>query len=230
MAVLGKGSLFFWHDLNEGFESDYEAWHSQEHMPERLRLPGFLRARRYRNTGLGPKWVIWYEVSDTPILTGAEYLARLNDPTPWTRWIIAECRHTSRTACAVTASFGRGVGAFLLTLRMAPAEGRIGDLKKWLTDLVLPGLVSRPGLSGAHLLVGDPERSRIETEERKLMSDPGEIAEWVVLVEAYDDVALRAAALSLFAPGEPEKHGAAPGFEKAIHILRHTLSREDCGG
>ncbi len=228
MAVLGTGSLFFWHDLNEGFDSDYEAWHSQEHMPERLRLRGFLRGRRYRNTGLGPKWVIWYEVADPSVLSAPAYMARLDNPTPWTQRIVSEFGKTSRTVCSVAASFGRGVGAFVLALRLSAAEGQEKALEDWLTGIALPELATRPGLSGAHLLIGDLERSQTDNHEKHLRRNPDSYVRRLILVEAYDDVALRAAALSALSSDNLVAHGAAPDSERGIYVLRHALGRDEC--
>ena len=31
-----------WHDIAEAGEAEYSAWHTNQHMPERLGVPGFL--------------------------------------------------------------------------------------------------------------------------------------------------------------------------------------------
>jgi hypothetical protein len=41
MALLDRGTLVIWHDA--GDETDYNAWHSKEHMLERVAVPGFRR-------------------------------------------------------------------------------------------------------------------------------------------------------------------------------------------
>ncbi|MGH6904724.1 MAG: hypothetical protein ACREIR_18510 [Geminicoccaceae bacterium] len=46
MALLGKGALAIWHDPAPEIESDYNEWHSKEHMYERVGVPGFLRGQR----------------------------------------------------------------------------------------------------------------------------------------------------------------------------------------
>jgi hypothetical protein len=45
MALLGKGALVIWHDVQD--ETDYNEWHSKEHMLERVAVPGFRRGLRY---------------------------------------------------------------------------------------------------------------------------------------------------------------------------------------
>ena len=45
MSLMGKGALVIWHDIAAGCETDYEEWHSKEHMLERVGIEGFLRGR-----------------------------------------------------------------------------------------------------------------------------------------------------------------------------------------
>jgi hypothetical protein len=50
-VLLGKGAFVAWHDIAAGREADYDRWHSQEHMLERVGIDGFRRGRRYVATG-----------------------------------------------------------------------------------------------------------------------------------------------------------------------------------
>src|SRR4051812_43019420 len=56
----------------------------------------------------------------------------------------------------------------------------------WLGTDILPAFAARPGLCGAHLLVGDQEVSQIKTQEQELRGGPDAVADWVILVEGYD--------------------------------------------
>lgn len=47
MSLRGRGFLPMWFECAEGFEREFDRWHTIEHMPERLGIPGFLRGRRY---------------------------------------------------------------------------------------------------------------------------------------------------------------------------------------
>lgn len=55
-------------------------WWTNEHLPERLHLPGFHRARLYRalesSKGAG-EYLAWYEASDIRDLASKEYLEAL---------------------------------------------------------------------------------------------------------------------------------------------------------
>lgn len=194
MGLRRNGVLVFWHDIREGGEKDYEAWHSHEHMRERMGVPGFLRGRRgvTLNT-VGPKFFILYEVADPFVLTSEPYLARLNDPTPWTQRVVADFINTNRTISRVSASTGDGVGAFVLTVRFSPRAGKEAGLRDWLSRCALPELAHMPGLTGAHLLESDVQASETDTGEKKLREKPDEIADWVILVEGYDEASVKTA-------------------------------------
>ena len=61
MAMLGKGALIIWHDVRD--ETDYNEWHSKEHMLERVGVPGFRRGLRYFAIAGSPKYLNLYEVA-----------------------------------------------------------------------------------------------------------------------------------------------------------------------
>src|SRR5207253_550802 len=89
---------------------EFERWHSKEHMPERVSIPGFLRGSRWRSaTGAGSYFVL-YETHDASTLRSAPYMERLNDPTPWSTRMFPRFRNMVRSICTVRASVGRGVG------------------------------------------------------------------------------------------------------------------------
>jgi hypothetical protein len=43
------GLLAVWNDIAAEDEADFNAWYVEEHVPERLGIPGILSARRYRD-------------------------------------------------------------------------------------------------------------------------------------------------------------------------------------
>ena len=46
MPLKGEAFMIIWHDIRADSEREYHLWHTREHMPERLGVPGFLRGRR----------------------------------------------------------------------------------------------------------------------------------------------------------------------------------------
>ena len=121
MSLLGEAAMVFWHDITDG-DDDYKDWHSNEHMSERVGVPGFLRGRRARSLRGEPQYFIMYEVDSVEVLTSRAYLDRLNDPSPWTEQVLSRYRNSNRTLCRLDDTRGLGTGRFLVTCRMAPAE------------------------------------------------------------------------------------------------------------
>src|SRR5579862_13216 len=108
-------------------------WEAIEHIPERLSVPGFIRGRRFAavDPSASEQRFIFYEIESIAVTTSPPYLERLNDPTPWSRKIMAAMR-LNRTLCRVVASVGAGVGGHLLALRLSPREGGEPALRDWL--------------------------------------------------------------------------------------------------
>ena len=99
-GLMGQGVLVNWGGVDAEQEDDYNMWHSREHMPERLAVPGFRRGRRGIAVDGTPetlKYFMMYEAVDANVFASAPYLARLNDPTPWTRRILSAYIAPSRT-------------------------------------------------------------------------------------------------------------------------------------
>ncbi len=228
MSLLGKGALVVWHDIAAGGESDYNEWHSREHMPERLGVPGFRRGQRGAAISGAPKFLNFYEVEDVAVLTSQPYLDRLNDPTPWTRKALAYYRNSNRTLCRVVASVGRGVCADLLTLQLAAVPGRGDALGHWLAE-TMPALAERPGVLGAHYLEGDQAASSMATEEKRLRDGGDAIADRVVLVGGYDADALHAVRASMLAPAALVAQGAEEAQTAAVYRLLHVVTAADFG-
>ena len=118
-----EGVLAIWHTITPEGESEYWRWHDREHIPERVGVPGFLRGRRYRSLERSLDYLDLYEVEDPETLRSAPYLARLNDPTPWTRRMVPHFLNTLRVGYRVATSAGRGQGGVLLTLQLGAAGG-----------------------------------------------------------------------------------------------------------
>lgn len=91
--------LAIWNDRDDAVAEEYERWYLTEHLPERLAVPGFLAARRYEALRGAPRFLTCYDVESPQVLASAAYLARLADPSPVTRRIMAHFRDMTRTVC-----------------------------------------------------------------------------------------------------------------------------------
>ena len=123
MALAGDGFLAMWHDIASEAEEEYNLWHTQEHMPERVGIPGFKVARRYVDWNLElHRYFTLYEGQAIETFDSPDYIARLNAPTSWTQKMMPAFRNMVRGACRTVATVGTGIGApwqlYALVLRM----------------------------------------------------------------------------------------------------------------
>jgi len=123
MSLAGEGIVAIWNGIRPEGRAEFFEWHTREHMLERVAIPGFRRGRRYSALEGEPEFFTLYETDTTAVLTGADYLARLNAPTPWTRRATVAFTDTSRSLCRVALSIGPGEGGLMMTWRLdaAPA-------------------------------------------------------------------------------------------------------------
>ena len=106
MALRGAAALAMWWNVADDVRAEWDDWHSHEHFPERLALPGFLRATRWRDARGGEGVFMMYELADHDVLASPAYVARLNAPTPWSTRMLPEHRDMVRAQCRVLASRG----------------------------------------------------------------------------------------------------------------------------
>lgn len=206
--MLGKAALAMWWNVADDARAQLEHWHAHEHLPERLALPGFLRASRWTAADGGEAFFVLYELHDHAVLASAPYVARLNAPTPWSTRMMPLHRQMVRAQCRVLHSRGAVTARHALTVRCSPAPGQAGSLQRALAELADRATLE-PGLVGLHLLRHDAP-SMPTTTEQAIRGHADAAPDWVVVACGYDLQALQALAASRL--GEPglQAMGAAP--------------------
>ncbi|MGJ7493358.1 hypothetical protein [Variovorax sp. ZT4R33] len=207
--LAGEGAVAIWNDIAEAGRAQFYAWHLQEHMPERVGIPGFVRGRRYRaaDAATQPEFFTLYETTTFQVIQGADYLSRLNEPTDWTRAATAYFRATTRSLTRVFASHGVGSGGALLTLRFDMADDAMTAAVPRLAS-ALEAVARMPRIGGAHLLGSDASVSSQSTAESAGRKDLLVPARWIILLEACDVEAFTPALASLQTFGELKQAAA----------------------
>jgi hypothetical protein len=85
MAKKGAGLLMVWCDVPVDKEAEFNRWYNEEHLAERLAIPGFLSAARYEAVKGGPKHLAYYELESAAVLETPAYKKVSQNPTPWTQ-------------------------------------------------------------------------------------------------------------------------------------------------
>ena len=175
MSLLGSAVLVNWGGIIPNKEEDYNQWHSKEHMPERISLPGFLRGYRaigIEGTNLNHKYFMMYEAKNKEVFVSKEYLDRLNNPTKWTKEILSNYISPSRTICSVISSKSVGSGNFILTVRFLDEQFKKNhDLEQ--LKVFINKVIEFQNITGIHFLVGDNSFGQMNTEEKKYRSSQG---------------------------------------------------------
>ena len=225
MGLCGDGALVLNFDVAPAAIADHDHWHTREHMPERLSIPGFLRGTRWIADTGSPRYLVIYEVRDVNVLTGADYLQRLNNPSAWTTRTMAQLRGMRRGFCRVDGSVGLGLGHALLQIHYSPREGRRRELRDWLLGDALPGIASEPGYASAHVL--ESAIAPPMTGEQQLRGrDAG--VDTVLVVSGYDAGFVDRIAAAELGASRFEAHGCAPSSVRSRFRYDHSLTASEC--
>jgi len=223
MPLLGTAAMLLTFDIVEDAIPEHDDWHTHEHLPERLSIPGLLRGTRWVAVQAQPRYLVLYEVRQLDVLTSDAYLDRLNHTTPWTSKTMPHYRGMTRGLCAVQASHGFGMGHLALLIRFKAQPGAESSLADWLNGDVLRGLPSQPGVGSVHLLKG-AVAAPMTNEQRIRGADAG--VDWALLVTGYGQSEVTALAQSGLSAVELEKQGAA-NVVSGLYRSDYTLTAQE---
>jgi hypothetical protein len=225
MPLTGSAAMLLSFDVDADAIAEHDDWHTLEHLPERLSIPGFVRGSRWTAVEGGPRYFVMYEVDSLDVLGSPAYLERLNNPTPWTSRMMPHYRGMTRGLCRVTGSFGSGLGNAALLVRFTPRPDAADALREWLLGTTLPALAAQRGLGNAHLFESGLKPAM--TREQSIRgADAG--VDWAVLVTGYRAEAVDA----LAANGLDAATLASRGAAACVHgryRLHYALVRDEAG-
>jgi hypothetical protein len=180
---MTAAAMLLWYDIVPNEVDQHDDWHTREHFPERVGIPGFLSAQRWvAHEGTAPRYFVRYDVRDVGVLTSPAYTERLDNPTAWTRRMMAHFRGMVRGFCAIEHRIGSSVGGEMLTIRYDAEAGRREALGQWLSHHRLPEIAQRRGFAGAWMLVASAQPPM--TAEQAIRGRDAAV-DAVVLVSSY---------------------------------------------
>lgn len=223
MPLLGKAAMLLTFDVEQAAVAEHDDWHTHEHLPERLSIPGFRRGTRWVAIHGAPRYAVLYEVDRLETLASGSYVERLNNPTPWTSTMMTHYRAMSRGLCTVERSCGLGMGHFALLIRFKPASDLSPSLPGWLSEEAMANLAARPGLGSIHLL-----RSALApamTSEQHIRGEDSGV-DWALLVTGYQQDSLSNLARGELGVRELQGHGAS-NVVSALYQGAYSLSADE---
>ena len=176
---METGILAIWNDCAPAGRDAYERWYTEEHLPERVGLPGFRSGRRYERIEGDREYFTFYETEAPEVLASPAYLERLANPTPRTQAIMPHFARMSRTVCRRRAHLGHMMGGIALTLAIESPVDAAGALE----DGDLRALRQEPGVCSVQLWSAALELATGKTPESTLRGGQDETVAAVLLVE-----------------------------------------------
>ena len=225
MAILGQAALGFWTDIVPEAEDDFNRWYVEQHFPERLAVPGFLRGRRYLSARGTPKYFTLYETEGAQVLRSPVYMERLNNPTEWTRRVLPNMRNAIRNAFRLLYSVGGEEGRASAALRIDPAAGCEEELRRRYQGEILGELTRIPGVLSATLYEAEPVATGVITEERKLVGAVGTAPPFLCFCDLADPGVVDQSPWRTFLdPHGPARKGIVSEVTENAYLLMHSMS------
>ncbi len=185
-----NGILAVWNDRSEAIKLDYERWYMNEHIPERLAVPGFRTARRYEAIEADRAFFTYYEVDGPNVLVDPAYTSRLANPTPLTRSIMPHFYGMVRSVFVEIVRAGDGIGGALVVARYM--DGAPTSLPRAALEAV-----DRSEIVSAKIWQPAAANVRTDTPESRTRPEPDAVASGAVVVETTRAVSAMALAASL---------------------------------
>ena len=100
--TTSQGLLLVMADIDPAIEGDFNQWYEQEHLTERMAIPGFLRARRFTAIEGSPKYLALYDLESPEVLNSAAYRHVVGaGKSAWTRRMEPQFRNFTRNVYAI---------------------------------------------------------------------------------------------------------------------------------
>jgi hypothetical protein len=155
MAKRGSGLLMVWCDVPADKEPEFNRWYNEEHIAERLSIPGFLSAARYEAVKGGPKHLAVYELENAAVMESEAYKKVSSNPTPWTKKTGPQAVATTFIRNIYSMIHPKSVTPAIANAGMAPALqiGRMDvpanvdkEWNEWYSGIYVPNYEKVPGV------------------------------------------------------------------------------------
>ena len=223
MALAGKGAIIIWNDITPEGRDQFYDWHIHEHIPERLACR-VSRGGRYiaASADTKPEFLTLYEIDDPSVATSAPYLARLNNPTDWTKRATAHFRNTARALTEVVRSEGEGQGGMMATIRFDGSDEGTAAFARVRDGRVSAADVARmTRVTGMHLCATNGAASAARTAESRDRADIMTAPIGALLIEGCDEVVLRASVAHFLERCEAEGSHLHVGYYRLEYAALH---------
>jgi hypothetical protein len=196
------GAVAIWVSAPDETRSEFERWHNVEHTRDRVGLPGYWLGRRWRalpaeiagDLVAPTDYLALYEVDTADVLQQPAYLHQLNEPTEWSRRMLAPTFDVERAIYELVMSHGQEPALdapYQLVVRVNPPEGPDGEaeLLDWYREEHLPRLGSVAGTARGRVFRRVDAISDIPTTEKEIQRTSVTGQRFLALYELEDPAA-----------------------------------------
>jgi hypothetical protein len=141
-------------DVVRGAEDEFNRWYNEQHLPDFVACPGFLRASRYESVAGEPRFYALYDIESPAALETPE-VKRAWGWGPVAPFIRSSHGRVYRRAFTQ----GDGAGEFLLVVYSDVVPGTESAFAEWYDGTHIPGVLGSPGFLAAsryECLEGEP--------------------------------------------------------------------------
>ena len=148
----GKCLVAVFANVPQAIEEEYNRWYDTHHIPERLKVPGFLGAARYVAEAGDARYLTLYELAHAGVFKDP-LMVKLNDePSEWDQRISPQVQVVERVIYDRVLELGEPPehhAAFASSVRFEPPADMDAEFNDWYNTEHLPGLAAVPGVLGA---------------------------------------------------------------------------------
>jgi hypothetical protein len=160
---MSKAFLIAALDFSKAPGNEFHEWQDQEHIPERLAVPGFINGQRWVGAGDPKISVNTYDLENLDVLTSAPYLTfAYENASVRSKRMTGMYMRLMRVAAEQVAPGNEiqpdGAQALLFNAMNIPTEHE-ADFNAWYTQEHLPALAKVPGTLCARFFRSGDERS-----------------------------------------------------------------------
>lgn len=159
MPAPGFGMLITLINVDAADEPGFNHWFDKEHLPERVRIDGFINGRRYQALQGQDKYLTVCTTRSMDVLDSPAYRQVISQPTQLTRHYIGTFRTGSRSIVSVVQSHGQGHGGFLAFVTIPAARQAAAGFSERIGTL-LADYVTQHDICAAHWVQCNPALSK----------------------------------------------------------------------
>jgi len=182
-TLMGSGALMLWLDVVPELDRETDGWYIDEHLPERIDIGGYLRARRYVAIEGAPAYLTLFEAQTPEALASVGYLRLVRRISEQSQRIRAGFSNVVRNTFIARQSRGRGIGAIIASLRLTTLTAAHPETAIAALDAQVPLLLRQHGVVGVHWLQSAPE-VRAQMDAVRAVGQSDARADYVLLIEA----------------------------------------------